>query len=355
MNALLNKRDHNIWFIFTGNIAPDSLCLMSKSMISEYGSITDVNAIECSSQAKALILRMLFTFTRKKDYPCDPNELENGWGKWHDTITLLSRYTEYCTIKELEGFLIKLFRNHHQVQASSYVQQQQYPSLESFERAMEEIPALDDRSDLRSLTATRNTVEDFKKHENEWMLYTTVSGIKSTPRPPSSPGMMFPPNSAMAILNSNAGVIATPISREEQRETERNRRHQMRVRVETENILQGGFDFPNLILPQPSSSSRHYSASSPSHSVFDSNTSDTNDVTCPQEQEQSTPLCDDEPIASEKEIPSIMASPIEIPIPRSSTAPLPRLPILSKKRPSTPVGKKKSNPAVNSAWKRIRS
>ncbi len=274
MNSQLNKRDDEIWIVMTGVTPPDSIPPSAKSMIADYGSITDINAIESPQQAHDLIIKMLATISRVSNYPCSQEELSNPYNKWNNILMLLSKYTQYCTIKELEVFFIKLFRTYHHQHKDDNTSL--LPPIESFEQAIEEIPFIDDKSDLRSLTSTRNALMDYRAHESEWHLYTAVSGIKSAPRPPSSPGDIFiAPYSAPVAVST---PVIPPISREEQRDIERERRRQQRVLAETENILQSEYDFSNLPVPPIPSSQitepqkqvdTFCPSSSPSHSVFD--------------------------------------------------------------------------------------
>jgi hypothetical protein len=354
-NSVLNKRDDNVWMVFATNVAPDSLEPMAKSMITDYGSITDVNAIESSEQAKSLIMQMLSTMTRMDDYPCTTEELGDRYSRWHNIINLFSMYTRYCTIKELEMFLIQLFRSYLQ-DFKHRSESQMFPTYDAFEIAMNDAPALDDRSDLRTLTATRDTVKDYKDHENQWSLYIATSGIKSVTRTtPSSPEIHNPrpyplphqqhfPN----YQPSSAPASSQNISREEQREMERRRRHDLRMQAETENIFRESCDFSDLPLPPPTKtpltfssqpstpvrSPSYYSISSPSHSVF--------------EDEKHVIDSSTEPLPR----------PTTTPLPTSSTHSPPPSQII-KKRPSTPVitsSSKKPESEIPSIsfWKRLR-
>jgi len=120
---------------------------------------------------------------------------------------------------------------------------------------MDEIPFVDDRSDVRSIATSRKAAEDYQKHENEWKLYLMVSGIKSTPRTsfsPASPANTFLPRPLSTPGSStmhSTPSIPSSVSREEQRILEREKRRQQRVHAETENILQSGYDFSGLSAP----------------------------------------------------------------------------------------------------------
>lgn len=253
MNSQMNKRDDDIWIFMTGITPPENLSPSSKCMVSDYGSITDVNAIEDEQQAQELIMKMLTNISRARDYPCSFEDLIDPYNQWSNTMNLLSRYARYCTIKELDSFFIKLFRNYHQQvkdDSASYL-----PTLEVFNQVMDEIPFVDDRSDTRSIATSRKAADDYQKHENEWKLYVTVSGIKSTPRPnfsPSSPANTFLPRH-LSTPGTSAMYPQPPmpssVSREEQRNLEREKRRQQRVHAETETILQSGYDFSGLSAP----------------------------------------------------------------------------------------------------------
>jgi hypothetical protein len=355
-NSLLNKRDDNVWMIFTSIITPEDLCPMARSMIREYGSMTDVNAIESSEQAKALIMKMLATMTRSIDYPCTMSESEDRYSRWYNIITLLSKYTQYCTIKELEGFFIQLFRSHHQ-SFSSHNDKDTFPTSETFEIAMDNLPYLDDRSDLRTLTTIRNPVSDYKAHEQHWSFYMASSGIKSTPRPsPSSPGssQQFLQKS-QPHSHPHTPVAPQPLlSREQQREAERTRRYQMRMQAETENLFHEEFNLAELPMPPPppvpysqASSSAYCPLSSPSQTVFDNR-----EYFLPSNTTITPPTSDK--LVTEQSPP-----------PRPTTTPLPSLPPLetiTKKRPSTPIltspREEKETPVTSvpsdSFWKRLR-
>lgn len=269
MNAHLNKRDDDIWIVMTGITPPENLSAPSKCMIADYGSITDVNAIENEQQAQDLIMKMLNTISRVPDYPCSFEELSDPYSQWSNMLKLLSRYGRYCTIKELEIFFIKLFRNYHQQAKdddASYL-----PTLEAFNQMMDDIPFVDDRSDVRSIAISRKAAEEYQKHENEWKLYIMVSGIKTTPRStfsPASPGNTLlprPMSTPVPPSSYQTPVIPSSISREEQRNLEREKRRQQRVNAETENMLQSGYDFSGLTVPQQQSQPKRIDPHTPLH------------------------------------------------------------------------------------------
>lgn len=288
MNSQLNKKDDNVWIFITGVHPPESLPPCAKSMISEYGSITDINAIESVDQARELIIRMLNTISLSKDYPCSQEELYNPYNRWNNVLSLLSTYTQYCTLKEMKTFFLNLFQTYYNAkeQSDSYL-----PSMEAFNQAIDEIPSIDDKTDLRSLAVTRNAIQDYKNHESQWFLYVSVSGFKSNSRS-STPSNyssattipFSPPPSSTTYTTTTMSPL---VSREKQRDMERERRRQQQILAATDNMIQSDFDFSNLSLPsQPSTACRAlsspssaeipstfdtYCPSSPSHTIFNDN------------------------------------------------------------------------------------
>lgn len=284
MNSQLNKRDDDVWIVITGNHPPEALPPSAKSMITEYGSITDVNAIESIDQARDLIFQMLNTISARNNYPCSQEELGNPYNRWNNVLSVLSTYTQYCTIKELKTFFIKLFQSYYNIRedSGSYL-----PPMEAFNQAIDEIPFIDDKSDLKSLAVSRNAMQDYGTHENAWNLYTAVSGIKTSSR--TSTPSCYSSMASFSPLPSVPHSTIPSISREEQRGIERERRRQQQINAATETMMQGDFDFSSLSLPSqnvPPTISRDlsppssiesqsimdtYCPSSPSHSIFNNN------------------------------------------------------------------------------------
>lgn len=252
--SLFNMRTDNVWIIMSGETKPP-FAPMFKHMLDKFGEVLLVPCLTEKNQIERLIMTMFHTISNSDDYPCTMADRFDHSHPWTSVLTRLAQYATYCTVREVNDFIVGVFRRFIQAEAAAThgtTSISVRPRIADFEEAFKNLfrQSASDTSP-KTLAGERHVFEDHKEMQGAWQLYQATT-CPAASLPASSVVVYSATTPPIYSPVSPAYEEITPRSIEAERAAARAYRQNLRLAAEDAPQISNFSAINPLLLPQSS-------------------------------------------------------------------------------------------------------